>query len=280
LPCSSLGRSGCPRIGRSFGHGLRGFKESVSGDGPEANADAAPVTAETRALPQRSPAQLEQPAAQPPASVGKRRARGRIADAAPQAPQARPDGGARRASRRARSRLVIMLARARGRLRARLRLPPRAAALAQPAASARPAPPLTFGIAEPFTTSLKVSLYAGFALALPVILWQLWSFLAPAIDPRTERAISGLVLFASGLFVSGVAFAYKLALPAAVHYLTTYDAGFYNIQSAPAATTPSHYSRYSRSGSSSSCQSSCSRSCGSAPSPRPSCAAIAAPATS
>jgi len=45
------------------------FKESVSGDGPEANADAAPVTAETRALPQRSPAQLEQPAAQPPASV-------------------------------------------------------------------------------------------------------------------------------------------------------------------------------------------------------------------
>ena len=90
--------------------------------------------------------------------------------------------------------------------------------------------PVTFGVAEPFTTSLKVSLYAGFALALPVILWQLWSFLAPAIDPRTERAISGLVLFASGLFVSGVAFAYKLVLPAAVHYLTTYDAGFYNIQ--------------------------------------------------
>ena len=58
-----------PEIGRSFGHGLRGFKESVSGDGPEADTDVVPVTAETRALPQRSPAQLEQPAVQRPASV-------------------------------------------------------------------------------------------------------------------------------------------------------------------------------------------------------------------
>ena len=58
-----------PEIGRSFGHGLRGFKESVSGDGPEADTDVAPVTAETRALPQRSPAQLEQPPAETPLSV-------------------------------------------------------------------------------------------------------------------------------------------------------------------------------------------------------------------
>jgi sec-independent protein translocase protein TatA len=58
-----------PEIGRSFGHGLRGFKESVSGDGPEADTDVVPVTAETRALPQRSPAKLEQPPAEPPLSV-------------------------------------------------------------------------------------------------------------------------------------------------------------------------------------------------------------------
>jgi len=58
-----------PEIGRSFGHGLRGFKESVSGDGPEADTDAVTVTAESPALPQRSPAQLEQPAARPTASV-------------------------------------------------------------------------------------------------------------------------------------------------------------------------------------------------------------------
>jgi sec-independent protein translocase protein TatC len=90
--------------------------------------------------------------------------------------------------------------------------------------------PVTFGVAEPFTTSLKVSLYAGFALALPVILWQLWSFLAPAMDKRLERSLLGFVAFASALFALGVAFAYKLALPAAVHFLTNYDSSVYNIQ--------------------------------------------------
>jgi sec-independent protein translocase protein TatA len=55
-----------PEIGRSLGHGLRGFKESVSGDKPEADAESGPVAAESRALPQP---QLEQPIAQPPLSV-------------------------------------------------------------------------------------------------------------------------------------------------------------------------------------------------------------------
>src|SRR6185437_10139977 len=49
---------------------------------------------------------------------------------------------------------------------------------------ARPLPPAhrhvaAFGVAEPFSVSLAVSLYAGLLFALPVILWQLWSFLAP-----------------------------------------------------------------------------------------------------
>jgi sec-independent protein translocase protein TatC len=90
--------------------------------------------------------------------------------------------------------------------------------------------PVTFGVTEPFMTSLKVSLYAGFALALPVILWQIWSFLAPALDKRVGRSILGFVAFATGLFAIGVAFSYKIALPAAVHFLTNYDAHIYNIQ--------------------------------------------------
>ena len=90
--------------------------------------------------------------------------------------------------------------------------------------------PVTFGVAEPFTTSIKVSFYAGFALALPVILWQLWAFLAPAVDRQTQRAIRGFVVFATVLFVIGVGFAYKIALPAAVHFLTNYDKAIYDIQ--------------------------------------------------
>jgi len=90
--------------------------------------------------------------------------------------------------------------------------------------------PVTLGVAEPFTTSLKVSIYAGFAVALPVILWQVWSFLAPAVDRKTERALGGFVVFATVLFAAGATFAYLVALPAAVHFLTNYDSSIYDIQ--------------------------------------------------
>ncbi len=61
---------------------------------------------------------------------------------------------------------------------------------------AQPLPPehrhlAAFGVAEPFSVSIAVSLYAGILLALPVILWQLWSFLVPALDPAAERRILG-----------------------------------------------------------------------------------------
>ena len=90
--------------------------------------------------------------------------------------------------------------------------------------------PVTFGIAEPFMTSLKVSLAGGFALALPVVLWQIWSYLAPAFQPRLQRTVAAFVGFASALFAIGVAFGYRVALPAAVHFLTNYDSNIYNIQ--------------------------------------------------
>lgn len=90
--------------------------------------------------------------------------------------------------------------------------------------------PVTFGVTEPFMTSLKVSLYAGFAMALPVILWQFWSFIAPAVDEAAQRAIAGLVAFAALLLVGGVAFGYAVALPAAIHFLTDFDNELYNIE--------------------------------------------------
>jgi sec-independent protein translocase protein TatC len=87
----------------------------------------------------------------------------------------------------------------------------------------------TLAVAEPFLISLKVSMWAGLGLALPVILWQLWSFLAPAIDEKAQRAIVGLVAFATVLLACGVAFGYFLALPGATHYLLNYDKSKYNI---------------------------------------------------
>src|SRR5688572_2920103 len=58
--------------------------------------------------------------------------------------------------------------------------------LAQPLPEAREGDLITFGVTEPFFTTVKVSLVAGFALALPVVLWQLWSFLAPAVQEHTQ----------------------------------------------------------------------------------------------
>jgi sec-independent protein translocase protein TatC len=82
---------------------------------------------------------------------------------------------------------------------------------------------VAFGVAEPFTVSLTVSLYAGVLVALPVILWQLWSFLVPALDPAAERRILGLAAFGLVLGAAGLAFGYSILLPRAIHWLTSFD---------------------------------------------------------
>jgi sec-independent protein translocase protein TatC len=89
---------------------------------------------------------------------------------------------------------------------------------------------VAFSVTEPFITSVMVSLYAGFLMALPIIFWQAWAFFAPAFDDSTQRAVAGLVLFACVLGAAGLAFGYFVALPAAVHFLTEYDKSIYNLQ--------------------------------------------------
>ena len=79
---------------------------------------------------------------------------------------------------------------------------------------------VTFGVTEPFFTSIKVSFYAGFALALPVVLWQTWSFLAPAFQEHSQRIVAVFVAIATGLFAAGLAFAYWIVLPRALQFLT------------------------------------------------------------
>ena len=82
---------------------------------------------------------------------------------------------------------------------------------------------VTLGVAEPFTVSLTVSLWAGFLLSLPITLWQLWGFFAPAVQPRFERKALGLVVVATALGLAGLAFGYLILLPRAIHFLTNYD---------------------------------------------------------
>jgi sec-independent protein translocase protein TatC len=89
---------------------------------------------------------------------------------------------------------------------------------------------VTLGVTEPFTTSIKVSMYAAFAVALPVLLYQLWSFLAPALDESTQRVVSVFVALATALFAAGVAFGYTVVLPRALTFLTEYDDELYDVQ--------------------------------------------------
>jgi sec-independent protein translocase protein TatC len=90
--------------------------------------------------------------------------------------------------------------------------------------------PITLGVAEPFLTVMKISLFGGLILAAPVILWQFWGFFAPAVDQRQERRVLYFVFFAAGLLAGGIVFGYFVALPAAVHYLTNFDKSEFNIQ--------------------------------------------------
>ena len=89
---------------------------------------------------------------------------------------------------------------------------------------------VTLGVTEPFTTSIKVSLLAAVALTLPILLYQLWSFLAPALTEDAQRIVSGFVALATALFAGGVAFCYFVVLPRALEFLTSFDEDLYDIQ--------------------------------------------------
>jgi sec-independent protein translocase protein TatC len=89
--------------------------------------------------------------------------------------------------------------------------------------------PVTFGVAEPFTTSVWVSFWAALLIALPIVIWQLWAFLAPAFSHHYQRTMTLLVGCAAALMVGGVLFGYFVALPAAVKFLTSYDSSHYTI---------------------------------------------------
>ncbi|HEY9458632.1 MAG TPA: twin-arginine translocase subunit TatC [Gaiella sp.] len=91
-------------------------------------------------------------------------------------------------------------------------------------------PLVTFGVTEPFLTSLKVSFYAAIALVLPIILWQVWAFLAPAVGEDTQRVLGVFVVLATALFAAGVAFCYVVVLPKALTFLVDYDSDLYTTQ--------------------------------------------------
>ena len=89
---------------------------------------------------------------------------------------------------------------------------------------------VTFGVTEPFFTAVKVSLFTGLAFALPVVLYQLWSFLAPAVAERAQRVVAVFAAIATALLVVGIVFGYYVLLPRALEFLTNFDDNLYQVQ--------------------------------------------------
>ena len=102
------------------------------------------------------------------------------------------------------------------------------AALALPKETAKRLP-ITIGVGEPFTTTLTVCAYFALLFALPVLLYQAYAFVIPALNSQERRVAVPVMLVAPILFIGGVLFAYFIVLPPAVHFLQGYNSGNFDI---------------------------------------------------
>ncbi len=89
--------------------------------------------------------------------------------------------------------------------------------------------PITIGVGEPFTTTLTVAAYFALLVSLPILIYQLYAFVLPALNRRERQVAFPLMLLAPVLFIGGVAFAYFIVLTPAVHFLQSYNDQNFNI---------------------------------------------------
>ena len=85
------------------------------------------------------------------------------------------------------------------------------------------------GVITPFMVPIKVALLAAFVLALPVVLYQAWAFVAPGLYKHEQRLALPLIMSSTLLFLAGMAFCYFVVFRTVFHFI----AGF-----APESITP------------------------------------------
>lgn len=90
--------------------------------------------------------------------------------------------------------------------------------------------PLTFSPTEPFLTTLTLVLYTAILISLPILLYQIYSFILPAFSPHERRTILPMLLMVPVLFIAGVVFAYFAVVPAAIKFLLNFNDEQFNIQ--------------------------------------------------
>lgn len=97
-------------------------------------------------------------------------------------------------------------------------------------ATGKPSRLLTLSPTEPFMTVLKVSIYFGLLLALPILLWQMWAFIMPALYEGEKKRVLPYVLFTTVLFAVGVLFGYYVVLPIGLKFLVGYGGDLFDQQ--------------------------------------------------
>lgn len=76
------------------------------------------------------------------------------------------------------------------------------------------------GVTTPFFVPVKVAMMAAFLLTLPYTLWQIWRFVAPGLYAHEKRLVLPLIIASTGLFFSGMAFAYFAVFPVVFGFIT------------------------------------------------------------
>lgn len=89
---------------------------------------------------------------------------------------------------------------------------------------------ITLSPTEPFLTTLTLVLYSAVIVTMPVLLYQLYAFIIPALSPKERKVVVPLLLMVPVLFIFGVVFAYFVVVPAAVKFLLNFNSDQFNIQ--------------------------------------------------
>jgi sec-independent protein translocase protein TatC len=89
--------------------------------------------------------------------------------------------------------------------------------------------PITIGVGEPFTTTLTVAAYFALLFTLPILLYEAYAFMIPALTRSERRAATPAMIAAPLLFVLGAGFAYFVVMPPAVHFLQGYNSDQFDI---------------------------------------------------
>ena len=78
------------------------------------------------------------------------------------------------------------------------------------------------GLAEPFFTAVKISIFSGFFFSLPFILYQAWAFIAPGLYNNEKKMILPFVFWGTIMFLAGASFAYYIVFPVGFKVLVTF----------------------------------------------------------